>query len=71
LPTPLELYEMMNFGDTITVKLNANDTVRITGSSDYVTLNADNSARVTEINAVDNGDGTYTISDGGNTVIVS
>ncbi len=69
LPEPSELYEMMSFGVMMYVSANGDDTVKISGSSSYFTLNPDGSYTLTNINAVDIGD-EYTISDGGNTDVL-
>lgn len=69
MPTPTELFEMMNFGVIMTVTDNGNNTVKISGANQYFTQNPDGTYTVTNLNATDIGD-EYTISDGGNTVVV-
>lgn len=69
MPTPTELFEMMNFGVLMHVYENEDGSYKITGSSQYFTDNGDGSYVVTNMNAVVDGD-EYDISDGGNTVIV-
>lgn len=70
LPTPTELFSLLNFGVTMKVHNNGDGTVKITSAETYMTENLDGSSyTVTNINAVLSGNH-YTISDGGNTVIV-
>lgn len=68
-PTVTELFELMNFGVTMKVYDNPDDTYKITGAGQYFTDNGDGSYTVSNINAVVAGSN-YAISDGGNTVIV-
>jgi hypothetical protein len=70
LPTAIELFEMLNFGTTLKVHDNGDGTVEIKAGAQYITANPNGSATITNINAVTNVDGTYSISDGGDTVIV-
>ena len=83
LPTPLELFEWMNFGVTITVtdiqggvihgNVGGNLTVdlfTIAGNKENVVSKPDGSFQANNINATDNADGTYTITDGGDTVVI-
>lgn len=69
MPTPTELFEMMNFGVLMKVHNNGDNTIKISGSSQYFTENANGSYTLTNMNAIVSGDN-YAISDGGNTVIV-
>lgn len=69
MPTPTELFEMMNFGLIMRVYDNHDDTYKITGGSQYFAENLDGSYTVTNINAVLAGDD-YAITDlEGNTEI--
>lgn len=69
MPTVTELYDMMNFGVLMKVHNNGDHTVKISGASQYFTLQPDGTYVITNMNAVDIGN-EFTISDGGNTVIV-
>lgn len=70
MPTAVELFELMDFGVTMRVYNNGDETYKITGASQYFTDNGDGTYTVTNINAVVDGDD-YDISDGANTVIVT
>jgi hypothetical protein len=71
MPTPTELFDIMNFGDSITVIDHGNGTFTIEGADSNVFMTGPNTGQVNGINSVDNGDGTYSISDGGNTTITT
>lgn len=70
MPTPQQLFDIMNFGDAITVVDHGDGTLTISGSFDNVQMISPTTARIQNINAVVNPDQTVTISDGGNTTIV-
>jgi hypothetical protein len=71
MPTPTELYDMMNFGAGIVVRVdNLNDTYTVTASSDNLEELTPDSFIMRNINGTDNGDGTYVISDGGTTDVI-
>ena len=69
MPTPTELFEMMNFGVFMRVHDEEDGSVKISGANKYFTENPDGSYTVTNINAVLDDD-EYAISDGDNTIIV-
>lgn len=70
LPTPTELFEMLNFGPNIDVTYNTTDeTINFAGQRSNVFMTGTDSFQINNVNAVDNGDGTYTISDGGTTTV--
>lgn len=70
LPAPSVLYDMLNFGDAITVIDHGDGTMTIRGSNANVHELDSATAEVKNINATElNGD--ITISDGGNTTIVA
>lgn len=71
LPTPQELYDLMNFGDSIIVTDHQDGTLTISGSYANVHMISSTEAEIKNINAVVNPDGTIVISDGGNTTIVT
>ena len=68
LPSPETLFELMNFGEIIYVT-GTETTVNFKGKRSKVYLIDDKTLRVDGIDVVDNGDGSYTISDGSNTVV--
>lgn len=67
MPTPLELYDMLNFGDAITFttwehpELGTCWTAR--GAYANVHMTSDTTWEILNVNGVDHGDGTYTLSD--------
>lgn len=81
MPTPTELFDLMNFGDAITVTKHVAHnigsvypvsitTYTVEGSSDNVYETDSNGFKVDNANAVNNGDGTWTVSDGGTTDVI-
>lgn len=70
MPTPTELFELMNFGVIMKVHNEGGNLVSIKGANAYFTDNGNGGYTVTNMNAVDDAAGSWTISDGGNTVIV-
>lgn len=70
MPTPQELYDMMNFGDAITVTVHTDGTFTVIASNDNLQAIDDNHFVMKNINGSDNGDGTYVISDGGTTDVI-
>jgi hypothetical protein len=72
MPTPTELYDIMNFGDAIVVTSHSNGTFDIEASSDNIQMLDFDHFQITNINStVPNGAGQYTISDGGTTTVVT
>jgi len=63
MPTPIELYDLMNFGDAITFVDNGDGTWTARGSR--LNLIDHNNGRWTikNVNGVDNTDGTFTLQD--------
>ncbi len=70
MPTPTELFELLNFGDSMTVHVHTDGTFTVEGSADYLEEIDVNSFLMSNINGTDHGDGTYDISDGGNTDVI-
>jgi hypothetical protein len=87
LPLPSELFDLMNFGTTITVTELVDETMNagaagiintpmfsVAAARQYLTVHVDHDLQwwfeVQNINATDNGDGTYDMSDGGDTVVI-
>ena len=70
LPTPTELYELLSFGDNIVVTNYDDETFNVKGKRANVYMTDAYHFQVDNINAADNGDGTYTITDGGTTTVV-
>lgn len=71
MPTPTELFDMLNFGSSIEVTSYVAEKVfTVRGNSSNVLMTDPYHFQINNINAVDNGDGTYTISDGGDTTVV-
>jgi hypothetical protein len=70
MPAPSELYDLLNFGSTIEVTHTvAAGTINFKGKVSNVYMTGDDTYQIENVNAVDNGDGTYTISDGGDTTV--
>ena len=70
MPTPTELFEMLNFGPAIDVTYyTADETINFKGMRSNVFMTGDDTYQINNVNAVDNGDGTYDISDGGDTTV--
>lgn len=70
LPEPIELYDLLNFGDGISVTLHQNGEVTFRGSNQNIRILDENTYAIDNINAVTNPDGTIDISDGDGTEIV-
>lgn len=70
MPEPLELFDLMNYGDAIVFKVHNDGTYTVEGSNDNVFATGPHTFMMKNINATDNGDGTYTVEDGGNTDVI-
>lgn len=72
LPEPQDLFDMLNFGEGIDVIHYEDDgLINFTGKASNIVMTGPYTYQINNVNAVDNGDGTYDISDGdGTTVIV-
>lgn len=70
MPTPTELYELMFFGEGLVVTVHTDGTFTVQGSSDNLEEIDINHFVMRNINGTDNGDGTYVISDGGDTDVI-
>lgn len=70
LPDPVILYDLMNFGDAMTFTVHTDGTYTVEGSNDNLFALSETSFMMKNINAVDNLDGTYTVSDGGTTDVI-
>jgi len=70
MPTPLELYDILHFGDAMTFTVHTDGTFTVTGSEDNLEDLDGFHFLMRNINAVDNLDGTYTVSDGGDTTVI-
>lgn len=81
LPTPTELYDIMNFGDAIRVTVHDPISIGLVYPVNITTYTVeasynnayaldDHHFQVDNANVVDNGDGTWTVSDGGNTTVI-
>lgn len=70
LPDPQELYNIMNFGDAMVFTVHPDGTYTVEGSSNNLIALDDYHFLMKNVNGVDLGDGTYTISDGGNTDVI-
>lgn len=69
MPTPTELFELLNFGPAMIFTVHTDGTYTIEGSSENLEEVDINSFVQRNINAVDNGDGTYNVSTGGDTTV--
>lgn len=81
MPTPTELFDLLNYGDMITVTVHDEksigtvysvdiQTYTVEGSEDNVYGTDYNGFKVDNANAVNNGDGTWTVTDGPNTTVI-
>lgn len=70
MPTPTELFDILNFGDAITVVVHPDETYTVTASEENLIELSPDSFLMRNINGADLGDGTYVISDGGNTDVI-
>lgn len=62
LPEPVVLYDLMNFGDAIIITDNGDGTWTAEGAYANVFMTSPTTFQINNVNAVDNGDGTYDIS---------
>lgn len=69
MPTPTELYDLMHFGPEMIFTVHTDGSYTVEGSGDNLEEIDINSFRMNNINAVDNGDGTYDVSTGGDTTV--
>jgi hypothetical protein len=70
LPDPEVIFDLLNYGDAIVVRVHGDGTYTVEGSSENVFSTGPHSFMMKNINGTDNGDGTYVISDGGNTDVI-
>jgi len=70
LPTPEELFDLMHFGDAITVTLHEDGYYTVEGASENVYSTGPYSFQMDNINGADLGGGYYSLSDGGNTDVI-
>jgi hypothetical protein len=70
MPDPQVLFDLMNYGDAITVTVHTDGTFTVVGSQDNVFALDEYHFQMHNINGTDNGDGTYDISDGGTTDVI-
>lgn len=67
LPTPTELYDLLNFGSAITFTTFVHPTLGLcwtaTGSYSNVHMTSDTTWEILNVNGTDHGDGTYTLED--------
>lgn len=70
LPDPQILFDLMNYGDAITVVVHTDGTFTVEGSAEHIFALDNHHFQMNNINGVDNGDGTYVISDGGSTDVI-
>lgn len=70
LPDPLTLFDLMNFGDAIVITVHTNGNFTVSASSSNLEEIDSSHFVMRNINGIDNGDGTYVISDGGNTDVI-
>jgi hypothetical protein len=70
MPTPTELFDLMNFGATMKFTVHTDGTYTVVGAGDNLEEIDEISFNQKNVNGTDNGDGTYTISDGGSTLVI-
>jgi hypothetical protein len=63
LPTPTELYDLLNFGDAITFIDHGDGTWTARGSYANVHMTGPDTWEILNVNGTDHGDGTYTLED--------
>ena len=63
LPTPSELFDLMNFGDAITFTDHGDGTWTAKGSYANVHMTGPGTWEILNVNGTDHGDGTYTLED--------
>jgi hypothetical protein len=62
MPSPADLLDILGFGDAIIITDNGDGTWSAEGSYRNIHVNSDGTFQIANANAVDHGDGTYTIS---------
>lgn len=62
MPSPQVIFDLLSFGDGIIVTDKGDGTVEIEGSYDNITLLPGGLVRIDNVDAIDNGDGTVTIT---------
>lgn len=70
LPTPEELYDLMHFGDAITVRLHTDGYFTVEGAAANVYSTGPYSFQMDNINGTDLGGGYYNLADGGTTDVI-
>lgn len=70
MPTPAELFDIMNFGSAILFTVHPNGTYTVTAASSNLYSTGPHSFIVKNSSAVDNGDGTYHIATSGDTTVI-
>lgn len=63
LPSPVELFDLLNFGSAITFVDHGDGTWTASGSYANVHFTEDGNIEILNVNGVDNGDGTYLLQD--------
>lgn len=63
MPSPIELHDILNFGDEITFVLLEDGDFMVTASYRNLDLTVPGFVTIKNVNATDNGDGTYTLHD--------
>ena len=70
LPDINELFEMLNFGDAIVATVRADGFINYKGHRSNIYNTSATEYRVDNVNATMDSDGTYSVSDGGNTTVI-
>ena len=65
-----DLYELLNFGNEIIVTVHPEGFINIKGNRNNVFMTGSDTYQINNVNADIHPDGTYTISDGGNTDVI-
>lgn len=63
MPDPIELYDLMNFGDAITFTDNGDGSWTARGSNDNLIDHKNGTWTIKNVNGTDHGDGTFTLVD--------
>lgn len=70
MPSPQELFDIMNFGDAMVFTVHANKTYTVEGSAKNLAAIDSRHFQMKNINAANLGGGKYKVSTGGNTTVI-
>lgn len=70
LPNVEDVFNLLNYGDAMVFTVHPNNTYTVEGAADNLEETSPGYFLMRNVNGVDNMDGTYTISDGGDTTVI-